>query len=221
METNEINFPAGKSELPGILTVPPQSKSLVIFSHGSGSSRYSVRNNYVAEILNHQKISTLLIDLLTEDEDSIYANRFDIDLLASRLIDVTKSAAAFHSIKNLPIGYFGASTGGASALKAAAKIPESIHAVVSRGGRPDLAHEALPKVKAPTLLIIGSRDEDVIRLNENAYEQMNCKKKIEIIEGASHLFEEKGALDKVAALAAGWFKQFLFTSQPELTVQKK
>src|ERR1041385_8182607 len=144
MDSNEINFPAGKLQLPGILTVPPQSKSLVIFSHGSGSSRYSVRNNYVAEFLNHQRISTLLIDLLTEEEDSIYANRFDIDLLAMRLIEVTKGTSGFPSIKNLPIGYFGASTGAASALKAAAQLPGLIHAVVSRGGRPDLAHEALP-----------------------------------------------------------------------------
>jgi len=210
MKTNEINIPiSGSINLQGTLNVPPGSDSLVIFSHGSGSSRFSVRNRHVAEILNKEKIATLLIDLLTEKEDCVFENRFNIDLLTNRLVSVTTYANQLPELKNLPIGYFGASTGAASALKATARLDDLIHAVVSRGGRPDLAKDSLLMVKAPTLLIIGSLDEDVIELNKSAYSFLKCEKKIEIIEGASHLFEEPRKLDEVAILATNWFKKYL------------
>ncbi len=211
MKTNEINIPIDESiKLNGTLNVPSDAGSFVIFSHGSGSSRFSVRNRHVAEILNKEKIATLLIDLLTEKEDSVFENRFNIDLLTKRLVAVTSYMHKLPELKNLPIGYFGASTGAASALKAAEKLDDIIHAVVSRGGRPDLAKNSLGYVKAPTLLIIGSLDEQVIAMNRNAYELMQCDKKIEIVEGASHLFEEPGTLDKAADLATNWFKKHLY-----------
>jgi putative phosphoribosyl transferase len=203
-----------KVHLKGNLNVPAGAGSLVIFSHGSGSSRFSRRNNYVAEILNKEKIATLLADLLTEKEDKIYENRFNIELITERLITVTDHIRQRPGLQGLNIGYFGASTGGASALKAAARMGDKIHAVVSRGGRPDLAREALTEVKAPTLLIVGSLDDGVIDLNERAYETLRCEKKLEIIEGAGHLFEEPGKLREVATLATDWFTKHL---HPELT----
>ena len=190
------------------LSEPEAARALVIFAHGSGSSRLSPRNNFVADILNKHNISTLLTDLLTVVEDEIYENRFDIALLSSRLIQVTEWALQQSQLERLPVGYFGASTGAASALQSAAILNKNIGAVVSRGGRPDLA-VALTKVKAPTLLVVGSRDTQVIDLNKQAYNQLNCEKKIEIVEGASHLFEEPGTLHIVADLAAGWFEKYL------------
>jgi pimeloyl-ACP methyl ester carboxylesterase len=177
----------------------------VIFSHGSGSSRFSTRNRRVATVLNENRIATLLTDLLTVDEDKIYENRFDIDLLTERLVSVTNYAGSLPELKHLPIGYFGASTGAASALKAAARLKDKIQAVVSRGGRPDLADSDLKFIQAPTLLIVGSLDGVVLELNKQAIKFLTCEKKLEIIDGATHLFEEPGKLDQVAALATQWF----------------
>jgi putative phosphoribosyl transferase len=202
MEINEIDIPVGKETLKGTLNIPPDANALVIFSHGSGSSRFSTRNNFVAERLNKEKMTTLLTDLLTEQEDLIFENRFNIELLTARLISVTSYVRKLPQLKDLPTGYFGASTGAASALQAAGEL-NAIHAVVSRGGRPDLAKK-LNEVKAPTLLIIGSLDIDVIVLNEKAYLQLVCEKEMEIVNGASHLFEEAGTLDEVAKLATNW-----------------
>jgi len=213
METNEISIPVGKYiTLHGNLKIPFGASSLVIFSHGSGSSRFSTRNNYVAGILNKEKIATLLTDLLTEREDNVFENRFNINLLTDRLVAVTSYAHQMPELKKLPIGYFGASTGAASALQAAVQLSDIIHVVVSRGGRPDLA-KTLNQVKAPTLLIVGNLDTQVIELNEQAYSLLRCEKKTEIIEGASHLFEEPGKLDEVAAMATQWFKKYLLSSK--------
>lgn len=208
METKEINIPVRNLTLKGHLNIPLEANSLVIFSHGSGSSRFSARNNYVAEILNKEKIATLLVDLLTESEDRIFENRFNIYLLTKRLITVTSYIHQLPELKKLPIGYFGASTGAASALQAAAQLSDLIHAVVSCGVRPDLAG-TLIQVEAPTLLIVGSLDTSVIALNEQAYSLLRCEKRMEIVEGASHLFEEPGKLDKVAELATKWLKKHL------------
>lgn len=210
MEENEVTIPLSNGiSLKGNLTIPPEANAFVIFSHGSGSSRFSRRNNYVAAFLNAKKIATLLIDLLTEEEDEIYTNRFDIDLLTERLVDITNLMIQRPGLKNLKTGFFGASTGAASALKASVQTGSIIKAVVSRGGRPDLAQMSLTKVEAPTLLIVGSLDEAVIELNEKALTLLQCKKQLEIVEGASHLFEESGKLDKVARLAANWFIKHL------------
>ena len=210
MNTNEITIPVGDGiNLKGNLTIPPGANSLVIFSHGSGSSRFSRRNNYVAELLNKEKIATLMTDLLTEKEDEVYQNRFDIDLITERLVTVTNHVLRNPQLQNLNVGYFGASTGAASALKAAAKLGNKIRAVVSRGGRPDLAGEALNIVAAPTLLIVGSLDTVVIELNQNAYKMLQGEKKLEIVPGAAHLFEEPGKLDIVAKLATNWFTKYL------------
>ena len=193
----------------GELTIPESCEALVIFSHGSGSSRFSPRNRKVASDLHAQHFATLLIDLLTPEEDREYRNRFDIDLLAERLIRVTSFVAIEPELGSCPIGYFGASTGAASALKAAAKLGTMIEAVVSRGGRPDLAEEALVKVNAPVLLIVGSLDPDVITLNRKAFALLPGERELVIVEGASHLFEEEGKLDEVAHLAGDWFTKFL------------
>ncbi len=193
----------------GELTIPEGCQGLVIFSHGSGSSRFSPRNRKVAAYLQTQHMATLLMDLLTPQEDREYHNRFDIDLLTDRLIRVTSYAAIIPELASCPIGYFGASTGAASALKAAAKLGTMIEAIVSRGGRPDLAENALPKVKAPVLLIAGSLDPEVISLNRKAFALLPEQRELVIIEGASHLFEEEGKLDEVAHLAADWFTKYL------------
>lgn len=195
--------------LKGNLNIPDKPKAFVIFSHGSGSSRFSSRNRYVAEILNSKNIATLLVDLLTEEEDGIYENRFNINLLTERLINVTNHIMKSPDVKNLPVGYFGASTGAASALKAAAKLKDKIQTVVSRGGRPDLAGDSLAKVKAATLLIVGSLDTVVILLNNQAFEKLSCNKELKIVPGAGHLFEETGKLKKVAELAENWFSKHL------------
>ncbi len=211
--TKELKIPVDGVELLGNLTVPTGAKSIVLFSHGSGSSRLSPRNTYVAEVLNKAGIATLLFDLLTEEEDEVYETRFNIPLLTKRLIDVTNwltTTGPSISLSTSPsIGYFGASTGAASALFGAAALGDKIKAVVSRGGRPDLAMEALPKVKSPTLLIVGGDDDVVIGMNQEAYDNMSCEKKIEIVPGATHLFEEPGTLEQVAKLATSWFKKYL------------
>ncbi|MBW4359624.1 dienelactone hydrolase family protein [Flavobacterium taihuense] len=213
METIEIDIPVDEFILKGNLTIPKNANSLVIFSHGSGSSRFSTRNNFVARILNQSKIATLLTDLLTMEEDEIYENRFDIELLTQRLITVTNYASELPILKKLPVGYFGASTGAASALKAAARLKHMVKAIVSRGGRPDLALDDLKLIEAPTLLIVGSRDHVVIELNEQAYKYLTCYKKLEIIDGATHLFEEPGKLEEVAYLASKWFTEHIANSK--------
>jgi putative phosphoribosyl transferase len=194
--------------------VPPDAKGIVLFAHGSGSSRLSPRNAYVARVVREAGIGTLLFDLLTEDEASDRGNVFDIDFLATRLKAATDWARDIGSAQGLGIGYFGASTGAAAALVAAAD-DETIGAIVSRGGRPDLAGPALPKVKAPTLLIVGGEDTDVIELNEEAYERLTCKKELRIVPGATHLFEEPGTLEEVARLARDWFQLHLRKSVTE------
>lgn len=204
----EVSIPAGKISLRGELVIPAGAKSIVIFSHGSGSSRFSMRNKQVANGLHLKNIGTLLFDLLTEAEDIYYRNRFNINLLTERLITATRWLEALPNAKDCVFGYFGASTGAASALKAAASLQE-IRAVVSRGGRPDLAIEELPKVKSPTLLIVGSLDAEVIQLNEDAFAQLKCEKKLTVVEGATHLFEESGKMEIVSALAANWFVNHL------------
>jgi putative phosphoribosyl transferase len=210
MKTTEFNLRINDTiNLKGNLNIPRNSGALVIFSHGSGSSSFSSRNSRVAEILNENKIATLLIDLLNEKEDSLYQNHFNVDLLTKRLIMVTELAMRLSELKNLNIGYFGANTGAASALSAAAWLPGLIGAVVSPGGRPDLAYMSLHDVKAPTLLVIGSLDPDVIQLNEQACSKLKCEKEIQIVKGATHLFEEPGKLDEVASLAVDWFKKHL------------
>lgn len=205
----EISIQVGSVELQGILSIPENAKGLVVFAHGAGSGRLSPRNNYVADVLNEAQIATLLFDLLTEEEDEIYENRFDIPLLTDRLLFVTKWVQEQKDTKDLKLGYFGASTGAASALEAAAELGNQIKAVVSRGGRPDLAIANLPKVKSPTLLIVGGDDGVVIDMNQRAHAALQSEKRLEIVPGATHLFEEPGTLEKVAELATEWFKRYL------------
>ncbi|WP_447980056.1 dienelactone hydrolase family protein [Candidatus Nitrospira bockiana] len=202
-----------EAELTGDLAVPDRARGVVLFAHGSGSSRLSPRNRFVARALQAAGLATLLVDLLTEAEERVDAqtmeHRFDIGLLARRLIGLTDWCAMRSDIGDLPRGYFGASTGSAAALIAAAERPDQVQAVVSRGGRPDLAKAALPAVKAPTLLIVGGEDEPVIELNRAAFSVLTAEKRLEIVPGATHLFEEPGALDAVARLAAEWFSRHL------------
>lgn len=195
--------------LPGILSLPEGTDNLVIFAHGSGSSRLSPRNGYVADVLNEAGIGTLLFDLLTEDEDLLYENRFDIGLIAGRLSAVTGWLRARADTGGLAYGYFGASTGAAAALEAAAEPEALIGAIVSRGGRPDLAMEHLERVRAPVLLIVGGEDYQVIEMNRRAYEQLPGEKSMELVEGATHLFEEPGTLEQAARLARDWFLDHL------------
>jgi len=195
--------------LQGVLAIPARSSGVVLFAHGSGSSRHSPRNNYVAAVLRQAGIGTLLFDLLTEEEDAVYETRFDIHLLTDRLTAATKWLATRPDAKKLKIGYFGASTGAAAALEAAAVLGSAIRAVVSRGGRPDLAGPVLYLVKAPTLLIVGGHDDVVIKLNQQAYDRLKAEKELVIVPGATHLFEEPGALEEVARLAAQWFTRYL------------
>lgn len=198
-----VKIPVGSVELNGELVLPPAPSGIVLFAHGSGSSRLSPRNTFVAEVLQQQGIGTLLFDLLTHAEDQAYSMRFDIDLLTRRLLIATRWVQVNSTTKDLSIGYFGASTGAAAALQAAAEMDGDIAAVVSRGGRPDLAGEiALGQVIAPTLLIVGSADYGVIELNEQAYALMQCEKKLTLIPGATHLFEETGTLKLAAQHAA-------------------
>ena len=207
----EVKIPVGLVSLDGTLTVPDLASSVVLFAHGSGSSRHSPRNQFVARVFNQAGLATLLFDLLTPEEEAEDIDtaryRFNIDLLAERLVCATESILEQKETSRLSIGYFGSSTGGGAALVAAAKRPHDVSAVVSRGGRPDLAGDLLSRVLAPTLLIVGGRDEIVIELNHQAQRKMRCEVKLEIIQGATHLFEETGALDRVAQLASGWFLQ--------------
>jgi len=205
IEKMEVSIPVDSIILPGILNIPDNPNGLVIFSHGSGSSRLSPRNNKVAEHLQKNGYATLLFDLLTATEDKQHDMRFDISLLTSRLIKVTEWVSEFRVLQNLSIGYFGASTGAASALAAATQLKDVIKAVVSRGGRPDMADQYVPLVSASTLLIIGSRDQVVIELNEKAYDQLQCEKELTIVQNADHLFTQKGKLEEVATLAIQWF----------------
>jgi putative phosphoribosyl transferase len=206
---SEVQIHTGQAVLPGNLHLPGDANALVLFAHGSGSSRHSPRNQFVARTLNDAGLATLLFDLLTHEEEAIDTQtrevRFNISLLAERLVHATKWAKQQPQTRDLRIGYFGSSTGGAAALMAAVSVPQDVGAVVSRGGRPDLAAEVLPKVQAPTLLVVGANDDIVIELNEQARDKMRCEVKLEIIPGATHLFEEPGTLEKVAKLASDWF----------------
>ena len=204
-----VAIPVNGVKLEGMLVVPERAKGVVLFVHGSGSSRLSPRNNFVADNLNEAGYGTLLMDLLTKQEDAKYENRFDIDLLTWRLERATQWLTEQPHCSALAIGYFGASTGAAAALNAAATFGSTIGAVVSRGGRPDLAAESLANVQSPTLLIVGGLDDVVIDLNRQAYEKLQAKKHLAIVKGATHLFEEPGTLQKVARLAAAWFRRYL------------
>jgi dienelactone hydrolase len=208
-----VIIPSRAVFLNGLLNVPKKPRGIVLFVHGSGSSRFSTRNQHVAGVLNEAGFATLLFDLLTPEEDTIDEQtrefRFNIPLLAERLIDVTHWCDNEFASQPLPIGYFGASTGGGAALIAAAQLPQTVKAVVSRGGRPDLAGDYLPSVKAPTLLIVGGNDVEVIALNQAAMQRLTCVHQLAIVPGATHLFEEPGTLDEVARLATQWFKQQL------------
>jgi len=211
MSTSTLaHIPAGGATVEGLLEIPEGAVGLVLFAHGSGSSRHSPRNNYVAGVLRAAGIGTLLMDLLTPEEDSDYSRRFDIGLLTERLLESTRWVAAQEATRDLPLGFFGASTGAAAALDAAAALGDTARAVVSRGGRPDLASEqALLKVRAPTLLLVGGYDDGVIDLNQLAYDQLRCEKEMVIVPGATHLFEEPGTLEEVARQAADWFVRHL------------
>jgi dienelactone hydrolase len=208
-----VVVPAGDIRLAGDLTVPEGAKGLVVFAHGSGSSRRSVRNRRVAKTLNERGLATLLIDLLTSGEEEIDQQtrqyRFDIPLLADRLVDIARWVGAQPTLSTLHLGYFGASTGGGAALIAAARQPDRIGAVVSRGGRPDLAAAFLDKVRAPVLLIVGGNDPQVLELNEQALRGLNARSKMSVVSGATHLFEEPGCLESVADRAADWFSKYL------------
>jgi dienelactone hydrolase len=206
-----IRVAVGALTLTGDFALPSDARGVVIFAHGSGSSRFSSRNRFVADVLDHHRLGTLLVDLLTDDEEALDSRighlRFDIDVLAQRLIAIAAWAHELPQLRALPLGLFGASTGGGAALVAAARQPAAFRAVVSRGGRPDLAGPALPCVSAPTLLIVGSRDDFVLELNRGAMNRMSAPVRLEIVPDATHLFEEPGALEQVAGFAAEWFEQ--------------
>jgi len=208
--SREVRIPSGDAWLYGDLALPTRFSGVVLFAHGSGSGRHSARNRQVAQRLQQAGIATLLFDLLTAQEEQVdmhtREHRFDIPLLTRRMQDATLWAASQRDLRDVPVGYFGASTGSAAALIAAARLGDRISAVVSRGGRPDLAGAAaLAAVTAPTLLIVGGADHGVIELNEEAFKRMQCEKRLEIVPGATHLFEERGALERVQDLAASWF----------------
>ncbi|MBI2816507.1 MAG: dienelactone hydrolase family protein [Acidobacteria bacterium] len=207
--SHAVSIPCGDADLPGELDAAEGVTGVVLFAHGSGSSRHSPRNRYVAQTLQDDRLATLLMDLLTAQEEQTDLRtaelRFDISLLVERVIAAADWLGTYPLTQNLPVGVFGASTGAAAALAAAAERPHVITAVVSRGGRPDLAGDALKRVTAPTLLIVGGNDSPVIHLNRIALEQLRCEKKLEIVPGATHLFEEPGALERVSELASDWF----------------
>jgi dienelactone hydrolase len=208
-----VVIPVGDVKLEATVTVPPDGRGVVVFAHGSGSGRHSPRNRYVAAVLDHAGFATVLADLLTADEERIDLHtgqlRFDIGLLARRVAGIVDWLDEQSELASLPVGLFGASTGAAAALVAAAERPDDVGAVVSRGGRPDLAGDALGRVRAPTLLIVGGRDDVVIELNRQAYERLRTEKRLEIVPGATHLFEEPGTLERVAELATAWFAEHL------------
>lgn len=208
----EVKIPVGSTFLEGFLHIPPEAKGIVLFAHGSGSSRHSSRNQLVSQFLNDSEIATLLFDLLTPEEERIdqvtRELRFNIPFLAERLLTATEWIQKNPDAHHLTTGYFGASTGAAAALIAATELP-SIKAVVSRGGRPDLAGQALTRIQCPTLLLVGGNDFGVIELNQNAYDLLSCYKKLEIVPGATHLFDEAGTLEEVGRMAAIWFSEHL------------
>ena len=210
-QAKDVEIHSGAVQLNGDLSIPVSAQSVVLFAHGSGSSRHSPRNQFVARTIREAGVGTLLFDLLTKDEEAVDVHtahlRFDIGLLAERLIDATYWVKG--EFDYLSVGYFGSSTGGGAALVAAAELGDSVGAVVSRGGRPDLAGDALPNVKAPTLLIVGGLDYPVIEMNESALARMRCEKELKIVPGATHLFQEPGTLQEVARLAADWFQRHL------------
>jgi putative phosphoribosyl transferase len=211
-----VHIPAGGVTVEGMLEIPEGAVGLVLFAHGSGSSRHSPRNNYVAGVLRAAGVGTLLMDLLTPEEDRVYSRRFDIGLLTQRLLDAARWVGTQDATQHMPLGFFGASTGAAAALEAAARLGAETRAVVSRGGRPDLAREqALVNVTAPTLLLVGGYDDVVIDLNQLAYDHLRCKKEMVIVPGATHLFEEPGTLEAVATRAAGWFAEHLPATHPQ------
>jgi putative phosphoribosyl transferase len=211
MSQTEVSIPSGRVRLEGVLEFPAAPSGVVVFSHGSGSGRHSPRNQFVARELRSHGVATLLLDLLTPEEDQDYQTRFDIDLLTERLAGAVEFVGSHASTSGLSIGLFGASTGAASALRVAAALPDRVGAVVSRGGRPDLTGERLlAKVRAPTLLIVGGHDYGVIELNEQARDALvHCDRELQIVRGATHLFEEPGTLEEVARLAAEWFVRHL------------
>jgi putative phosphoribosyl transferase len=204
-----VTVPADGARLEGILGLPANAAGAVLFAHGSGSGRHSPRNNFVAGVLQQSGFATLLVDLLEEREEADRRNVFDIGLLADRLLSATDWLRCEPESRDLRVGYFGASTGAGAALQAAARSPVMVGAVVSRGGRPDLADAYLPKVQAPTLLIVGGHDLPVIRMNEEALARMRCPRELVVVPGATHLFEEPGTLEEVARLATGWFRRYL------------
>jgi len=208
-QVTDLYIPAEGANLAGSLEIPEDARGIVVFAHGSGSSRHSPRNTYVSRILRGGRVGTLLLDLLTPQEDAVYATRFDIALLTRRLLIVTRWLKSQPRTANLLIGYFGASTGAAAALRAAASLGEGISAVVTRGGRVDLAEQELPLVKAPTLLIVGGEDTPVLELNQRAFTRLSGVRELAVIPGASHLFEEPGAIEEVARMTCGWFQKHL------------
>jgi putative phosphoribosyl transferase len=205
----EATIPVGERTVCGTLSLPPGATAVVLFAHGSGSGRFSPRNQYVAEVLQKAGLATLLVDLLEEDEAHDRAKVFDIVLLAGRLQAAAEWLGSQPETRELRLGYFGASTGGGAALWAAAASPQSVGAIVSRGGRPDLAGDVLPRVTAPTLLIVGGDDEVVLELNREAFERLQCSRQLDVVPGATHLFEEPGTLEEVARLAEEWFVHYL------------
>jgi putative phosphoribosyl transferase len=213
IRTMALEIPAGGTRLGGDIVLPEHPAGLILFAHGSGSSRFSPRNRHVAGILNKAGFATLLMDLLGPDEEEIDRDtgmyRFDVDLLAGRVAAASLFVAGLRDLPSMKLGFFGASTGAAAALIAAARLPGRVSAVVSRGGRPDLARQELLRVQAPTLLIVGGRDDTVLEWNREALEMLDCEKKMEIVPGATHLFEEPGAMMAVTRLAADWFSRYL------------
>lgn len=208
-----IHLPIDSILLEGFLHIPKKPQGIVLFVHGNGSSHLSSRNNFVAKILNQSHLATLLIDLLSPEEDQIYENRFDMDLITKRVTQIIAWIQQDPKLKSLSLGLFGASTGAAAALMTAAKNTQNIQAIVSRGGRPDLAFQELKHVKSPTLFIVGENDFSVLKWNQEAYNEISCEKKLEVIHGATHLFEEPGCLEHVASLATKWFTQYLTSKQ--------
>jgi putative phosphoribosyl transferase len=204
----DVDVVVGARHLPGIVAGPDRPSAVVVFAHGSGSSRLSPRNAVIADALHDRGLASLLFDLLTMEEERDRANVFDIDLLTDRLVGATRWLRGQPDLDDLPIAYFGASTGAAAALRAAAELPDEIGAVVSRGGRPDLADPWLAEVRAPTLLIVGGADDVVLELNRQALERLRCVKDLAVVSGATHLFEEPGAMERVAELAVAWFVRY-------------
>ena len=205
----EVQIPVGDVALPGLLAIPAAARGVVVFAHGSGSSRLSPRNNYVAEVIRDRGLGTLLFDLLTEEEDRVRENRFDVPLLTDRLVAATQWLTDHEQARGLNVGYFGSSTGAASALRAAVRPETDVRAVVSRGGRVDMASEVLDEVTVPTLFVVGGADTQVLELNREAADQLTGEKELHVVEGAGHLFEAEEELEEVATVAADWFERTL------------